>query len=234
MGFTKLDSGIIDSSIWAEPIATRVVWVTFLAKANRNGFVAASHSGMQRASNVPLDEFDDAVKCLESPDPDSRSSEHDGRRIEKTPGGWQILNYRKYREFSYSDSKSAVIKRMQREKKRGQSVDTSGHVHFSSGHSASASASASEFKNLWKEWPVIGRQKKAYCERKFNAMVKAGQLAEFQAVTKGYFIFLAWQKNENNFEQRAMNLSTWLNNWEGEKDRYLDKDGKPMKPEPRL
>jgi hypothetical protein len=64
--------------------------------------------------------------------------------------------------------------------------------------------------------------------------VKAGKLDDFQKVTQGYFIFLNWQKNENNFEQRAMHLATWLNNWEGEKERYVDEEGNVRKPEPRL
>jgi len=104
MGFTKLDSCILDSSVWFESVYTRVVWVAFLAKADANGFVAASYQGMQHASNVPADEFGKAVKVLESPDPDSRSPEHDGRRIEKVEGGWVVLNYRKYRQYSYSNS----------------------------------------------------------------------------------------------------------------------------------
>jgi len=141
MGFTKLDSGIIDSSIWAEPLATRIVWVTFLAKSNRNGFVGASQSGMLRASNVPEKDFQAAIDILEAPDSDSRSKEFDGRRIEKVPGGWQILNYAKYRQFSYSDSKEAVKKRKQRSKHRGHTGDITGHVPFVPGHSASASAS---------------------------------------------------------------------------------------------
>lgn len=90
------------------------------------------------------------------------------------------------------------------------------------------------FDALWKSWPIIGRSKKPYCLRKVNALVKAGKLADFQKVTRGYFIFLDWQKSENNFEQRPMNLATWLNNWEGEKERYLDKNGNVLKPQPRL
>ena len=143
MGFTKLDSGIVDSSVWAEPLATRVVWITFLAKADRTGFVAASQSGMLRASNVPKDDFISALTTLEAPDSDSRSKEYDGRRIERTPGGWKVLNYEKYRQFSYSESKSALKKRAQRDRKRGHLGDTGGHVPFLGGHSASASASSS-------------------------------------------------------------------------------------------
>jgi len=143
MPFTKLDTNIIDSSIWSEPLATRVVWIAFLAKADQNGFVATSYSGMQRSANVPPKEFADAVKCLESPDPDSRTPDHDGRRLEKVDGGWVVLNYRKYRDFSYSGNPEAVRKRVYRAQKQQKSGTSSGHVPICPGHSASASVSVS-------------------------------------------------------------------------------------------
>ena len=142
MGFTKLDSGIVDSSIWAEPLATRVVWVTFLAKSNYHGIVKASRSGMLRSSNVMEKDFNEAIQTLESPDSDSRSPEFDGRRIQKIEGGWQILNYQRYREFSYSDSPSAIRQRRHREERRDRSL------HVTKGCDISASASASESSSL--------------------------------------------------------------------------------------
>jgi uncharacterized protein YdaU (DUF1376 family) len=90
------------------------------------------------------------------------------------------------------------------------------------------------FETLWKSWPLIGRAKKTRCAAKFNALFKKGKFSEFQKVTQGYFIFLNWQEREKGFAQNAMHLATWLNNWEGEKERYLDKNGNVLKPEPRL
>ena len=137
MGFTKLDSGIVDSSVWSEVYPTRVVWVTFLAKADAKGIVRASQSGMKRASNVTQDEFDIAIKCLEGPDPDSRSPEHDGRRIQKIDGGWLVLNYQKYRMFSYSNSPEAIRQRKHREKDGVRDTP----LHVTKGRDISASAS---------------------------------------------------------------------------------------------
>jgi hypothetical protein len=97
MSFAKLDSGIIKSSLWAEPPETRVLWVTMLAMKDENGFVSTSRSGLLRAANIPQDKFEEAIKTIESPDPDSRTPEHDGIRAEKIDGGWVILNHEKYR-----------------------------------------------------------------------------------------------------------------------------------------
>lgn len=143
MGFTKLDSGIVDSSIWSEPPATRVVWVTFLAKSDSKGFVGASRSGMIRASNVSPEDFDRAIDTLESPDSDSRSTENDGRRLEKVEGGWLIVNYLKYREYSYSDNPDAVRQRRHREKEKNNGVTLCDMSRTPRDISASASSSAS-------------------------------------------------------------------------------------------
>jgi uncharacterized phage protein (TIGR02220 family) len=141
MGFTKLDEGIVHSSIWSEALATRVLWVTMLAMADSQGFVSSSRSGLLRAANIPQSDFDAAIDILESPDVDSRSPEHDGRRIQKHDGGWVVLNYTRYREFTYSGSKSAIKKRKQRDK-RGHKGDMSpkgGDISASASKSASSS-----------------------------------------------------------------------------------------------
>jgi len=127
MGFTKLDSKIIDSSIWSESVFTRVVWISILAKCDHIGFVACSRSGLLRSCNIPEKEFDEAIKSLESPDPDSRTPDFEGKRIEKVEGGWIVLNYLKYREFSYSSNPESERKRRYR---KGESIVREGYVYF--------------------------------------------------------------------------------------------------------
>ena len=79
-----------------------------------------------------------------------------------------------------------------------------------------------EFDTLWKQWPAEARAKKANCLMKFKALCKQGKQAEFKKATQGYAKFLDYQKNVNNFDQKCMHLSTWLNNWEGDKEKYID------------
>ncbi len=147
MGFTKLDSGIVDSSLWSQPECTRVVFTTMLAMKDQNGFVAASRSGLKRRCNLISDptgeKFDEAIKCLESPDPESRTKAFDGRRIEAIEGGWMVLNHKKYRDFTYSDNPESVRKREYRKEKDGTCPKMSQNVRDIS-VSASVSVSASE------------------------------------------------------------------------------------------
>lgn len=104
-GFTKLFSSIVNSTIWDEDAATRLVWITLLCLSDANGNVEGSIPGLAHQARVSLDETRKALKKLMAPDPDSRSKEHDGRRIEEIDGGWLILNYTKYRKKLSADAR---------------------------------------------------------------------------------------------------------------------------------
>jgi hypothetical protein len=123
--FSKLDSGITLSSVWAEPYHVRIVWITFLALKNKDGYVRASFSGIQRAANVTVDECIEAIRVLESPDPDSRTPDYEGRRIEKIEGGWIVLNHEKYRvrsDIQKEQTKERVRRFREKQKLNSDSV----------------------------------------------------------------------------------------------------------------
>lgn len=118
-GYTKLFSSIIHSTIWREPHHVRVVWITLLAMADRDGDVEASVPGLADAARVTRAECEDALRVLEAPDPDSRDAENEGRRIAKVPGGWQLLNHHKYRDrLSEDDRRRANADRQARHRDR--------------------------------------------------------------------------------------------------------------------
>jgi hypothetical protein len=49
------------------------------------------------AAKITPDECRKSLKALMSPDPDSTSKDHEGRRIVEVPEGWQIVNSDLYR-----------------------------------------------------------------------------------------------------------------------------------------
>lgn len=100
MAFTKLFSSIITSTIWTEDDQTRIVWITMLALADRNGEVQGSVPGLARLAGVPVDACRAALATFLAPDPDSRTKDDEGRRIEEIDGGWLLLNYAKYRQMA--------------------------------------------------------------------------------------------------------------------------------------
>jgi hypothetical protein len=128
-GYTKLFSSIIASTIWREDNDTRIVWITMLAMADRYGIVEASVPGLSDMARVDVDGTRRSILKLMSPDPDSRSDEYEGRRIEKVEGGWRILNHGRYREKLSEDDRREYQRRWQaqrraKEKDVEPSVDT--------------------------------------------------------------------------------------------------------------
>jgi hypothetical protein len=114
-GFTKLFGSLIHSTIWREKNHVRLVWITMLAMVNRHGVVEASLPGVADAARVTIEECEDAIAKLSSPDPYSRSKDHDGRRITTVDGGWRLLNYETYRKrMSQEDQREKAAERQQR------------------------------------------------------------------------------------------------------------------------
>lgn len=114
-GYTKLFQDIVASTIWGEDDKTRIVWITMLALKDSQHFVSASVPGLARQANVTLEDCERALEKLEGPDPHSRSREHEGRRIEKTEGGWIILNGEKYRQRMSKDERREYLRQKQAE-----------------------------------------------------------------------------------------------------------------------
>lgn len=98
--FSRIFLQILDSSI-AEDFTTRHIFEDFLKLADyKTGVVDMTRHALSRRLNVPLDTLNEAITKLESPDPASRDSEHEGRRLKRLDDhrdwGWLILNHAKY------------------------------------------------------------------------------------------------------------------------------------------
>jgi hypothetical protein len=118
-GFAKLFSSILTSTVWGLPHSTVRVWIAMLASADADGVVEGSIPGFARVACVTREEMEEALRVFLSPDPDSRTKEHEGRRIETIDGGWHILNFAKYRAHAQDkDSSRAPYHREWRAKKR--------------------------------------------------------------------------------------------------------------------
>jgi hypothetical protein len=103
--YTKLFSSITESTIWQEPAATRIVWITMLAMCDRLGRVHASIPGLASRAKVTLAEAEDALVRFMAPDKYSRTKDHEGRRISEIDGGWLLLNHAKYRDMRDEESR---------------------------------------------------------------------------------------------------------------------------------
>lgn len=103
--YTKLFSSITDSTIWAAPDTTRLVWITMLAMSDQHGYIGASVPGLATRARVSLEDCVAALETLLAPDKWSRTPDNEGRRIKATDGGWILLNHAKYRAIQNKESR---------------------------------------------------------------------------------------------------------------------------------
>lgn len=152
--YAKLFSSITSSTIWGEPAATRVVWVTMLAMKRRDGCVYASIPGLARQANVTLEECEAALQCFLSPDPYSRTKENEGRRIEEIDGGWRVLNAVKFDALRSIEERKEYMKnymRNRRKKGDGNGGPVNNEVTNVSNVSPNSSSSSYKDKNQKQE-----------------------------------------------------------------------------------
>lgn len=90
---------ILDSSL-AEDYQTRHVFEDILKLVNRDGVCDMTRTAIARRTNVPLEVVEAAIAKLESPDPHSRDSDHEGRRLVRLDDhrdwGWRVVNWLRY------------------------------------------------------------------------------------------------------------------------------------------
>lgn len=105
--YTPVFREFTTSSMWAESPATRCVWLWLMLNADPEGCVPGTIPGLAVAANVSLDETRAAVDKFMAPDPDSNTPDHEGRRLEKVPHGWRILNFEYWRELAKHEGEKA-------------------------------------------------------------------------------------------------------------------------------
>jgi hypothetical protein len=127
MPYVKLDTGLLDSSLWLAPDQTRLFLAALLMAQPQEfhqplavlpvgsteptgellepgwyGFVPAAGPALVARTMLPLAAGMAALTALCSPDPDSRTPTNQGRRLARIDGGFVVLNYMAYRDRDYS------------------------------------------------------------------------------------------------------------------------------------
>lgn len=105
MGFAKLDSNIVTSSVWAEDHETLRVWIYLLALADAAGRVRVTIPALAMQCGVTVQRAQAILDKFASPDPASRSPKNEGRRIriDRDPEfAIVLLNHADYREKDYT------------------------------------------------------------------------------------------------------------------------------------
>jgi hypothetical protein len=124
MPHDRLFIRMLDSSIWLEDDATRIVWITLLAVMDEDGFCPfASPANVARRARVSPAAAVAALKRFQAPDPLTPEAENQGRRIERVAGGYIVLNALKHREqLTREERRKQDAERARRYRARKRSV----------------------------------------------------------------------------------------------------------------
>lgn len=104
MSFFPVDRGIFASSVWLTGSAEeRVLWFWLLGNRDDDGVVRHRELAIADGAKLPRDVVEASLGKFSEPDPDSRTRDHEGRRIDRTPEGFvRILNHELYYSRDYS------------------------------------------------------------------------------------------------------------------------------------
>lgn len=181
--YVKLWGSILSSSIWRQPLVTRVVWITMLAMSDEHGFVGASIDGLARAANVSEEEAQKALEELMAPDTRSRNQDAEGRRVQVVHRGWHIINHDYFKQLRDKEARreyERVRKAEQRSRKRVQDMSgTSPKCPTMSAHESEDASESVDAVPLRPAGPEVLVQPSC---RKPSGAEQAEQHALFQAL----------------------------------------------------
>ena len=251
MSYVKLDSGILSSSLWVER-NQRDIFITallmalpyhvkvpmpgikvrslepsgFVVPPGDYGFVSAAGPGICRMALVTDEEGLIALEKLSQPDLDSRTPDHDGRRLVRVSGGYIVLNYMIYREKDYTGAERAKRYRERMKDRHATECDVTRDGGDETANVTQAEAEAvrtkpsraisheESFKTFWQAYPLKknkGDAEKAFKALRPNEMLLAEILAGIVRAKDSD----QWAKDGGRFTPHP---ATWLRakGWEDE------------------
>lgn len=251
--YNKLFTKILDSSIWLESHHIVRVWFTCIASMDEDGFCQyASVPNLAHRARVTLAEATEAVACLEGPDPHSSDPDHEGRRMERVPGGWIVLNAHKYREMAtrivaMEKTRARVAKHRANKKAGGCNGDVT--VGTESSRSSAPSDAVSDadaeskqkkkesppkaaddplFARFWEIFPSRRKTKKQDARKAWTSAVKKGIDPEMMIAAAREYAASPLGRSDI-----ACMPSSWLNGqrWDDDRTAWQD-DGLDRRKQP--
>lgn len=106
--YAKVFAQIFDSSI-ADDFQLRHFFMDLLVLADPDGVVDMTPAAIAARTRIPLQDVVAMLSKLEMPDPESRTPDAGGRRIERLDGhrtwGWHIINYSRFRQIASEEQR---------------------------------------------------------------------------------------------------------------------------------
>jgi len=124
--YGKIFESMYDGTLYGQWQAI-ITFQQLIVLADQEGFVDLTPPAIAARTSIPLKIIERGISILESEDPYSRTEGENGKRILRMnpdrPWGWQIVNYKKYRNMASQDHRRAYM----REYMRKYRVNTGKH-----------------------------------------------------------------------------------------------------------
>jgi hypothetical protein len=210
----------------------------FLAKADASGNVSGVSKRLAASANVSIEEYDKAMTILTAPDPESKSPDHEGRRLLPIPGGWHLVNHAKYRSNRDPEKRREQNREAKRRQRQRQKEAAKSAPRQPKSAQAEAEAEAEADKRIlslkqWGDafevfWAIYPRKKSKGDARK--AWEKLERTDELRKTIFSKIHLLVkvgqWKKDDPKYIPYP---ATWLNR-EGWNDEVEDGHGRGEKP----
>jgi hypothetical protein len=119
--YAKIFTSIFDGSMRGHSDLI-LVFVNMLCHADQDGMVDRHWRAIADETGLTHDQVRSAVAALEGPDGESRSRNDDGRRIRRIDPerdwGWEIINYKHYRQLRSAEERREYLRDYMRKKRR--------------------------------------------------------------------------------------------------------------------
>jgi len=118
--FGKIFDSIYDGTL-GEDWRALITFMQLIILADKDGIVDMTPAAISRRTGIPIEHIKAGIEILESDDPHSRTSDHNGKRIirldDERPWGWYIVNHQKYREIRSEEDRKEYMRNYMREKR---------------------------------------------------------------------------------------------------------------------
>lgn len=179
--YGKIFSAMYDGSLYGNWEAI-VTFQQMIVLCGPDGVVDMTPQALAARTSIPLDIIKKGIQALEAPDPDSRTPDLDGRRIERLddhrPWGWRIVNYTRYRKLVDAETvreqnRARQQRKRDRDASRGHRDEGVTVTPRHASHAESRQAEAEEEEEATKKEAAAQPAGAAQCS--FDACVDAMQ-----------------------------------------------------------